>query len=302
MASKVMSLSEAVSRFVHDGMSVVMGTALEALIPFAAGFEIIRQGKRDLNLVGPISDILFDILVGAGVARKISAAWLGNVIAGSGYNIRRAAEQGVPVEVEMEDHSNFTIALALKAGAMAVPFLPTRTALGSDLVGSHLVPMSCPLTGQKLMAVRALEPDLAIIHMQRADDQGNGHLWGHSGITQDALLASSATLVTCEELVAADVIRSDPNRCLVGGFKVKAVVPLAGACLPSSAQGVWNRDHSFYLEYHQQSKSLTGFQDWLKRWVLDTDHQGFLKLLGSERLERLKVKSPALAASVDYGY
>lgn len=302
MPSKVMSTSSAVAGFVRDGMSVVMGCALEALIPFAAGLEIIRQGKRDLNLIGPISDILFDILVGAGVAKKISAAWVGNVIAGSGYNIRRAAEEGVPVKVEMEDHTNFTIALALKAGAMGVPFLPTRTALGSDLVGSHLVPMNCPLTGQKLLAVKALKPDLAILHVQRADCQGNGHLWGHSGVTQDALLASNAALLTCEELVSSDLIRSDPNRCLVGGFKVKAVVPLPGGSLPSSAQGFWNRDHAFFTEYHRQSKSLAGFQDWLNRWVLNSDHQGFLELLGSERLERLKVKSPAPAAGADYGY
>lgn len=304
-SSKVISAGEAVSRYVQDGMSLVLGTALEALIPFAAGFEIVRQGKKGLNLIGPISDILFDILIGAGCVSKVTAAWVGNVIAGSGYNLRRGLEEGWPVKLEMEDHTNFTIALGLKAAAMGLPFLPTRTALGSDLAAKNrnLLPFNCPFSREKLLAVKAIRPEVAIIHVQRADAQGNAHLWGAIGVTQEAVLASERTILTCEELVPPEVIRSDPNRTMILGLKVAAVVPLPGASLPSPTQGYWNRDHDFYLEYHRDSKTVEAFQAWLKEWVLDAgSHEGYLKLLGPDRLQRLKVKKDALAAPVNYGY
>src|SRR5574341_274109 len=210
-SSKLLSLSEAVSRFVPDGSVVALGTALEALIPFAAGREIIRQRKRDLTLVGPISDILFDQLIGAGCVRRVRAAWVGNVITGSGYNFRRAVESG---SIEVEDHSNLTLALALRAGAMGVPFMPTRTALGSDLFKTNpsLKTVACPFTGETLAAVAAIVPDVAIIHVQRADEYGNAHSWGNLGVTREACLASRHVILTAEEIVSPDVISSDPNR------------------------------------------------------------------------------------------
>lgn len=305
MESKVMSLSQAISRFVSDGMSIVMGTALEALIPFAAGYEIVRQGKKGLNLIGPISDILFDILIGAGCVRKITAAWVGNVIAGSGYNLRRAVEQGIPHKIEMEDHTNFTLCLALHAGALGLPFLPTRTALGSDLFKTNrdLQVISCPFTGQRLTAVKALKPDLAIIQVQRADEEGNSHVWGHSGITEDAVLASTGAIVIAEELVPPEVIRADPSRTLVTGFNVQAVVHLPYGSHPSPVQGFLHRDHNFFLEYHEGTKTVSDFEAWLKKWVLEAkDHRGYLNLLGGERLEGLKVKKYAFAPPVNYGY
>jgi glutaconate CoA-transferase subunit A len=162
--SKLIPLSEAISRCVPDGSSVALGLALEGLIPFAAGHEIIRQGVRDLTLIGPISDILFDQMIGAGCVRKVIVAWVGNVITGSGYNFRRAVEEG---QIEVEDHSNLSVTMALLAGSLGIPFVPLRSALGTDLFQTNpaFKEMSCPYTGQKLATVAALNPDVAIVHV-----------------------------------------------------------------------------------------------------------------------------------------
>jgi glutaconate CoA-transferase subunit A len=171
--SKVVSLREAIARFVPDGVSVALGTALECLIPFAAAHELIRQGRRDLTLVGPISDVCFDQLVAAGCARRVVAAWVGNVQHGSGYAFRRAVERGVPRRVEVEDHSNLTLALALEAAAMGIPYLPTRSLLGTDVLARNprLRETTCPFTGTALVLVPALAPDVA---WQTVDAVGGG--------------------------------------------------------------------------------------------------------------------------------
>src|SRR6266550_7354761 len=166
MPFKQSSLDEAIDRFVPDGAAVAMGMALESLIPFAAGHELIRQQRRDLELIGPISDMLFDQLIGAGCARRITAAWVGNVSAGLGHNYRRAVEQAIPGQLELEEHSNFSVGLALQAAAMGVPYLPTRTLLGSDLARRN--PRIVPAT-PGLLHVSAQQPDIAILHVQRAD-------------------------------------------------------------------------------------------------------------------------------------
>src|SRR5437870_11051739 len=163
---KLQGLDEAVERFVPDGASVVMGTALESLIPFAAGHALIRQRRRDLELIGPISDMLFDQLIGAGCVRRITAAWVGNVSAGLGHNYRRAVEHGIPNRLELEEHSNFSVGLGLLAAAMGLPYLPTRTLLGSDLTKHH---PRLRAAGEGLLHVLPIEPDVAVLHVQRAD-------------------------------------------------------------------------------------------------------------------------------------
>src|ERR1700674_3523907 len=163
---KLLSLEAAIDRFVPDGASIALGTALEALIPFAAGHELIRQQRRDLELIGPISDILFDQLIGAGCVRRVTAAWVGNVSAGLGHNYRRAIEHEIPGKLELEEHSNFSVGLGLLAAAMGVPYLPTRTLLGSDLAPRN--PRIHPAE-PGLLHVGAIEPDVAILHVQRAD-------------------------------------------------------------------------------------------------------------------------------------
>jgi glutaconate CoA-transferase subunit A len=301
--SKICTLREAVFS-IEDGGAVAMGCGLESLIPFAAGYEIIRQKKRDLTLVAPISDIQFDQLIGAGCARKIVAAWVGNVAAGLGHNFRRAMEEGIPRPLEVEEHSNFTIALGLKAAGMGLPYLPTRTALGSDFSGApHFRAITCPFTGERLLAVRAVAPDVAILHVQRADSEGNAHVWGNLGVMREAAYAAKRVILTCEEVVDHEVILSDPNRTLIPGFLVSHVVDASFSSHPSPTQGYARRDDDFYFDYHRQSRSLEGFQEWLQKWVFGAgDHEGYLDLLGKERREKLKpgreLFSPAVNFSV----
>ena len=260
-----MPMAQAVERFVPDGSSVVMGAALEPLIPFAAGHEMIRQGRRELELVGPISDSLFDQLIGAGCVRRVTAAWVGNVSEGLGHCYRRASESGVPRAIEVHDHSNFSISLALWAAAWNVPSLPTRTLLGSDILRTNPNLSS----SEGLVHVAAVRPDVAVVHVQRADDQGRAHAWGPLGITEEAGLAAERVILTCEQLVDASVTLSDPNRILFPETKVVAVVHEPGGAHPSPVQGFFGRDHAFYRAYAQRSRTKEGFEGWLRELVLE---------------------------------
>ena len=294
---KLLSLDDALARYVADGASVAMGTALESLIPFAAGHALIRQQRRDLELIGPISDMLFDQLIGAGCVRRVTAAWVGNVSAGLGHNYRRAVEQGIPTRLELEEHSNFSVGLGLLASAMGVPFVPSRTLLGSDLVARN--PRLQPAE-PGLLHVLAIEPDVAILHVQRADAEGHAHCWGNLGITREAGLAARHVILVAEEIVAPEVVLSDPNRMLVPPQRVSAVAHVPGGAHPSPVQGYYGRDHLMYTEYHRASRERDGYLRWLHEWVLDVpDHQTYLDRLG-ERFTALKPTRPRLAAPVDY--
>jgi glutaconate CoA-transferase subunit A len=300
--TKLISLPQAIAQFVQDGSTVVMGAGLESCIPFAAGHEIIRRRRRHLTLVGPISDILFDQLIGAGCVRAVRAAWVGNVITGSGYNFRRAVEGG---QIQVEDHSNLTLALALRAGAMGVPFLPARTAMGSDLFSTNpgLKTVTCPFTAERLTAVAAIVPDVAILHVQRADSAGHAHLWGNFGVTREAALASRHVILCAEEIVAAEVIERDPNRVLLPGFRVSAVVHAPWGAHPSPVPGHYNRDPQMFVSYQRESQTPDAFAAWQARWVDGVrDRDGYLALLGQARLAGLALKTHAISESVDYGY
>ena len=296
-------MHEAISRFVADGDSVAMGLGLEALIPFAAGHEIIRQRRRELTLIGPISDILFDQVIGAGCVRRVIAAWIGNVSAGLGYNYRRAAEDGVPHPIEIVDHSNFTVSLGLTAGALGVPYLPARTLLGSDLArdGGPFKRGPSPFGGERLLYVPAIVPDVTILHVQRASEDGGCHAWGNLGVSAEAALAGKRVIVVAEEIVERAVITSDPNRVLVPPHRVTAVVHEPGGAHPSSVQGYYGRDHAFYGEYHVATKTAAGSDEWLEKWVRGVDgRKEFLDLLGARRWHSLAVRESKLAAPVNY--
>ena len=293
-----MSLEEALHRFVPNGASVVMGTALEALIPFAAGHALIRQRKKDLELIGPISDMLFDQLIGAGLVRRVTAAWVGNVSAGLGHNYRRAVEHRIPRSLELEEHSNFSVGLGLLAAAMGVPYLPTRTLLGSDLGLRNRRIAAAPESG--LMHVQAIEPDVAILHVQRADAEGHAHCWGNLGITREAGLAARSVILTAEEVVPSDVILSDPNRILLPPHRVSAVVHAPFGAHPSPVQGCYGRDHAAFSEYHRMSRDREGYLQWLQEWVLDVPNlEVYCRKLG-KRLDALRPTRARLAAPVDY--
>jgi glutaconate CoA-transferase subunit A len=294
---KLLSLGDAIGRFVPDGASVAMGMALESLIPFAAGHELIRQRRRDLELIGPISDMLFDQLIGAGCVRRITAAWVGNVSAGLGHNYRRAVEQGIPHPIELEEHSNFSVGLGLLAAAMGVPFLPTRTLLGSDLA-THNPRLRRGEDG--LLHVGAIEPDVAILHVQRADAEGHAHCWGNLGLSREAGLAARRVILVTEDVVPSEVILSDPNRVLLPPQRVCAVAHVPGGAHPSPVQGHYGRDHAFYHEYHAATRDRPGFEAWLRSWVLEVgDHAAYLARLG-ERFSALRPTAQRLAAPVDY--
>jgi glutaconate CoA-transferase subunit A len=293
----------AIREFVHDGDSVAMGLQMEQMIPFAAGHEIMRQRKRDLRLIGPISDILFDQLIGAGCVKDVVAAWVGNVMMGSAYNFRRAVEQD---GLKVFNMTNFAIALGLQAGAMGVPFLPTRTAMGSDIPkGNHFFYsiMSPFEPKETLLAVRAIVPDVTIVHVQRADEQGNAHCWGNLGVMIDGVWAAKRVIVVAEKIVAPEVIWSDPNRTIIPGFMVSAVIECPFGAHPSPVQGYYKRDDAFFREYHEESKTRENFEAWAKRWVYGVADCGdYVEQLGASRVQRLGVKQHAYAAQTDFGY
>ena len=301
--SKLMSMREAIAELVPDGSSVALGLQMEQMIPFAAGHEIMRQKRRGLTLIGPISDILFDQMIGAGCVEKIIAAWVGNVMMGSAYNFRRAVEQD---GLKVFNMTNFTIALALQAGAMGVPFLPARTALGSEVTkGNHFFyQIFSPFEPKEtLWAVRALRPDVTIVHVQRADREGNAHCWGNFGVMIEGVRAAMRLIVVAEEIVEPEVIASDPNRTVIPGFLVHAVVASPYGAHPSPVQGYYKRDDAFFRQYHEQTKTADDTKVWLDRWVyaLD-DRRAYMNQLGVCRVEDLGVKQHAYAAPADFGY
>ena len=321
--SKLLTMREAIRELVPDGASLALGLQMEQMIPFAAGHEIIRQNKRGLTLIGPISDILFDQMIAAGCVEQVIAAWVGNVMMGSAYNFRRAVEQG---GLKVVNLSNFAVALALQAAAMGVPFLPTRTALGSDVArgneffakidspfeDSQSGESSTRLGGRgrpplreqvKLHAVRALSPDVAIVHLQRADRDGNAHCWGNFGVMIEAVRAARRVIVVAEEIVDGDVIASDPNRTVIPGFLVSAVVACSYGAHPSPVQGCYGRDNAFFRQYHEQTKTQADSDAWLQHWVHSVaDRQAYMNQLGGCRVEGLGVKQHAYAAQTDFGY
>jgi glutaconate CoA-transferase, subunit A len=319
---KLISMQQAIAELVPNGASVALGLQLEQMIPFAAGHEMIRQKKRDLTLIGPISDILFDQLIGAGCVKEVIAAWVGNVMMGSAYNFRRAVEDG---GLKVTNLTNFTVALALQAGAMGVPFLPTLSGLGSDVPrdNEYFARIESPFGDETarssavrgngdqnvddktngLWAIRALKPDVTIVHVQRADRDGNAHCWGNFGVMIEGVRAAKRVIVMAEEIVPAEVIASDPNRTIIPGFMVNAVVECPFGAHPSPVQGYYKRDDAFFRQYHEQTKTKADSEAWLSRWVYGvSDRRAYMNQVGACRVEELGVKQHAYAAATDYGY
>ena len=302
MQKKNISLEGAISKWVSHGDSVVLGACLEACIPFAAAYELIRQEFRDLNIIAPISDMTSDMLIGAGCVSEVTGAWVGNVSGGLGHNYRRSIEQGIPHKVKINDHSNFSLGMSLYAGAYGMPFVPVRSLLGSDLVksNSNFKVMEDDESDGSYVRVPAIQPDIVFLSVQRADEEGNCHYWGNFGVLQEAALASQKIILLTEELVDAKVIESDPNRVPFPGFLVKAVCHVPGAVHPSPMIGCWKRDNGFFTLYHQNSRERDGFLEWLQEWVLKPkNHTDYLEKLG-KLIEPLKIKDKALSVPANY--
>ena len=297
-----MAMDEAIRRFVHDG-DVVVIEGFTHLICFAAAHEIIRQRRRDLTVCRLTPDLIYDQLIGAGCVRRLVFSWAGNPGAGPLYALRRAVEQGIPNSIELEEYSHYGMVARLTAGAARLPFYPLRNYRGSDLprVNPLIKTIVCPFTGEELAAVPALNPDTAIIHAQRADENGNAQIWGLIGVQKEAAFASRNTIVVAEEIVSESVIRSDPNRTLIPGMIVSAVVHEPFGCHPSFAQGFYDRDNDFYVRWREISQNEALFNRYLEEWVYGLrDRSEYVRRMGAE-LDRLKASSH-YCEPVNYGY
>ena len=297
--SKVTSLSEAISKYVQDGDSLY-AAGFTHLIPFAAGHEIIRQRKRDLILARATPDLIYDQMVAAGCAKKIIFSYMGNPGVGSLRIVRGAIERG---EIEWEEYSHFGMISTLQAGAAGLPFMHMNPTAATSLeeANPRIKRVVDPYSGKELIALPALNPDVAIVHVQRADKNGNAHLWGIVGEQKEAAFAAQKVIVTAEEIVDEEIIRSDPNRTLIPGFIVDAVCHVPHACHPSYAQGYYDRDNAFYMGWDKVSKTQENVQAWLNEWVYGTkNHEEYLEKLGAEKLKDLEVKEK-LSAPVNYG-
>ncbi|MFC7328937.1 CoA transferase subunit A [Marinactinospora rubrisoli] len=258
----ITSLDEAVRALVHDGDTVAL-EGFTHLIPVAAGHEIIRQRRRDLTLVRMTPDIVYDQLIGAGCARKLVFSWGGNPGVGSLHRFRDAVENGWPRPLEIEEHSHAGMANRYVAGASGLPFAVLRGYTGTDLVGrtSNIATVSCPFTGEQLTAVPAINPDVTIVHAQRADRRGNVQLWGITGVQKEAVLAARRSLVTVEEIV--DELEPVPGQVVLPSRVVTAVAPVPGGATPSYAHGYYARDNAAYQAWDAVSRDRAAFGRWL---------------------------------------
>jgi len=302
VADKLMSMKEAINLHVPDGSSVCI-EGFTAFICFAAGHEIIRQRKRNLTLIRMTPDLIYDQMVAAGVARKMVFSYLGNPGVGALHCVRRAVERGSPAPLEVEEYSHYGMVGRYVAGASRLPFFPLRSYAGSDLpkVNERIRFVDSPFGDETVAVVPPINPDVTIVHTQRADREGNAHLWGLLGAQKEAAFAGRRVIVVAEEIVDEAVIRADPNRTLIPGLIVHAVVHEPHGAHPSYVQGYYDRDNEFYLEWDKLSRDESRVREWLNEWVYSVaDRAEYLRKLGAARMEKLR-PGPAPAAAVDYG-
>ena len=299
--SKVVSMREAIAAHVHDGDTVVI-EGFTHLICFAAGHEIIRQRRRDLTLCRLTPDLIYDQMIAAGCASKLVFSWAGNPGVGSLHAFRRAVEQGAP-PLALEEYSHFGMVARFSAGAARLPFWPLRDYMGTDLPAANprIRSVTCPYTGEALATVPALNPDVTIVHAQRCDAEGNAQIWGLLGVQKEAAFASKKVIVVAEELVDAGVVRADPNRTVIPGMIVSAVVIEPWGAHPSYAQGYYDRDNDFYVEWERISREPAALDAYLRDWVYGVRDRAEYLARQPELTQRLKARRQ-MAPSVNYGY
>jgi len=294
-----MSLGEAIEAHLADGETVAM-EGFTHLIPFAAGHEIIRQGRKDLTLARATPDLIYDQMVAAGCAKKVIFSYMGNPGVGSLRIVRTAIEKG---QLEWEEYSHFGMITRLQAGAAGLPFLPMNQTGATDLERANpsIRRVTDPYSGREVIVVPALNPDVAIVHVQRADSNGNAHLWGIIGEQKEVAFAAKHVILTAEEIVDEALIRSDPNRTLIPGLVVDAVCHVPFASHPSYAQGYYDRDNEFYLSWDKISESPDATRQYLDEWVYGVQNrEEYWRKLGAEKHAQLKIQ-PRPSATVDYG-
>jgi glutaconate CoA-transferase subunit A len=297
--TKLVPLREAISKYVNDG-DTIYAAGFTHLIPFAAGHEIIRQGRKNLTLARATPDLIYDQMVAAGCARKVIFSYMGNPGVGSLRIVRAAIEKG---ELDWEEYSHFGMITRLQAAAAGLPFLPMNQTAARDLERANplIRRVTDPYSGQEVIVVPALHPDVAIVHVQRADANGNAHLWGIVGEQKEVAFAARRLILTAEDIVDESVIRSDPNRTIIPGFIVSAVCHVPHAAHPSYAQGYYDRDNDFYLAWDKISETPAAAKAWLDEWVFGvTERDEYWLKLGAEKHAQLKVPS-RMSTPVDYG-
>jgi glutaconate CoA-transferase subunit A len=316
-SSKVASMRDAIAELVRDGDTVAI-EGFTHLISFAAGHEIIRQGRRDLTLARMTPDLIYDQMVAAGVACKLVFSWLGNPGVGGLGAIRRRIEpatsdvpgpdgtvaEGRLPRLEVEEYSHFGMVGRYTAGAAKLPFYPIRSYFETDLPKANplIREIESPYGDGVVYAVPPLRPDVTIVHAQRADAAGNTQIWGLLGCQKEAAFAAERVIVVVEELVSEDVVRTDPNRTIIPGLIVDAVVIEPFGAHPSYVQGAYDRDNRFYLEWDAITRDEDALQAWLREWVHDLDGRAaYIEKLGAERVESLRPSAPAPSGVVDYG-
>jgi glutaconate CoA-transferase subunit A len=302
--SKVATMRDAIAELVRDGDTVAI-EGFTHLIGFAAGHEIIRQGRRDLTLARLTPDVIYDQMIAAGVARKLVFSWLGNPGVGSLHAIRRRteADEDRPTRIELEEYSHFGMVARYAAGASDLPFFPLRSYADSDLPSANpmIRPVASPYGDETVYAVPPLKPDVTVVHAQRASAMGDTQVWGIVGCQKEAAFAAARLIVVVEELVDEAVIRADPNRTLLPGVLVDAVVHEPWGAHPSYAQGFYDRDNAFYIAWDAISRDEERLQAWLDEWVRGVSGRAeYLDKLGDERLRTL-TPDPAPSGEVDYG-
>lgn len=288
-SDKRMTLSEAISNFVKDGCSISF-SGMGGAQCVAQTYEIIRQGKKDLTIIGDSPCECGDMLVGAGLVKRMEIAWCSYAVAGLGYNFRRAIENGIPHPIELEEYSNYTIGLRFLAGALNIPYIPTKSLLGSDLpvYNKNIKEASDPYTGEKVALVPAAYPDVAIVHVSRADKRGNGQCFGFSSNAENIARAAKATILTCEELVSTDEIRDNNNLTIIPEYCVDCVVELPYACHPWNMPYAYAYDIPFHTVQLAQFRTEEGFKKWLDDWCYGVkDHEEYLEKVGEKRLRKL---------------
>jgi glutaconate CoA-transferase subunit A len=277
---RILGLAEALAQHVRDGQSVAL-EGFTHLIPFAAGHELIRQGRRQLHLIRMTPDLVYDQMIGAGCARALTFSWGGNPGVGSLHRLRDAVENGWPVPLEIVEHSHAGMAAGYTAGASHLPFGMLRGYIGTDLARENrsIRSVTCPYTGEAIATVPAVNPDVTIIHAQKADRRGNVLLRGIVGAQKEAALAAKTLVVTVEEIV--DDLEAPMNAIVLPGWVVTAIACVPGGAYPSYAQGYYSRDNAFYLAWDEIARDRTRFVGWIDRLVRGTaNHAAFLRALG----------------------
>lgn len=300
--SKLMDLTTAVDQFVQDGDCVAL-EGFGHLIPFAAGHEIIRQQKRNLTVCRMTPDLLTDQMLAAGVITRLIASFFASGSAGSLYELRRRVEDHDPEPLEVEEYSHYGMVCRYQAAAAGLPFYPLRSYAGSDLplLNTDIRKVTDPYGGGEIYVVPPLQPDVTIVHAQRADHLGNVQMWGIVGAQQEAAFAGKKVIVTVEEVVDPEVVRSDPNRTLIPSHAVDAIVHCPGGAYPSYAQGYYDRDNLFYRDWTEISRDPELIRSWIDRWVYNMpDRAAYMEAVDDDRWASLQVATK-MSGSVNYG-